>query len=71
MMSESGEKTHAYPKEYMQIPGEENVHSKDASMRKGVSKAPHGFGHTGSQRAGPLRMSGVKGAHRIGGRRGG
>jgi hypothetical protein len=27
---------------------------------------PHGYGHKGKQLAGPLRLSGVMGAHRVG-----
>lgn len=76
MMSESGEKTHAYPAGRKQIPGEENVHAPaGASQGRGAASrgggVAHGFGHSGAQRVGALRMSGCKNAHRIGVRRGG
>ena len=38
------------------VVGDSNIGKRDA----------HGFGHTGAQKAGPLRLSGHKGAHRIG-----
>jgi hypothetical protein len=31
-----------------------------------VMQNAHGYGHSGGERKGALRMSGVKGAHRIG-----
>lgn len=36
------------------------------SQRRHPAINPHGFGHAGSQRQGPLRMSGHKHAHRLG-----
>ena len=35
-------------------------------MRHEAPLNAHGYGHTGSQRSGVLRLSGAKGAHRIG-----
>lgn len=68
---ESHDKTHGYPAGYTPISGEENIHG-NPRMKQGTTRAAkaHGFGHTASQKQGPLRMSGVKGAHRIGARRG-
>lgn len=67
----SHDETHGYPAGYSPIKGEENVHG-NPRMKQGTTSAvkAHGFGHSASQKKGPLRMSGVKGAHRIGMRRG-
>jgi hypothetical protein len=70
----SHDKTHGYPAGYSPISGEENIHG-NPRMKQGTTRAvtagnAHGFGHKGSQKEGPLRNSGVKGAHRIGRTRG-
>jgi hypothetical protein len=70
------EKTHGSEAGKSPIPGEEAPHGANHCFRTGSAKmtalfgSPHGFGHSGGQKQGPLRMSGAKGAHRIGMKRG-
>jgi len=81
MVIEYREGSSVYPAGHEQISGEENPHARSgatfrtppiksvsAGCATGGGGPAHGFGHRGSQCAGVLRLSGRKGAHRLGAR---